>query len=65
MSRSKIVELRERFEKQASGNDFDNDNDVATQQECIRLLRAFTQITNPGTRATIIQAAQAAASNAK
>jgi hypothetical protein len=63
MSHSKIIELPERFGKQASSNDFDND--LATQQECIRLLRAFTQITNPRIRATIIQAAQAAASNAK
>ena len=47
MSHSKIIELR-KFGKQASGNDFDNNNDLATQQECIRLLRAFTQIANPG-----------------
>jgi hypothetical protein len=65
MSHSKIVEIRERFGKQASGNDFDNDNDLATQQECIRLLRAFTRISHPKIRATLIQAAQAAASNAK
>ena len=64
MSHSKIIELR-KFGKQASGNDFDNNHDLATQQECIRLLRAFTQIADPGIRATIIQAAQAAASNAK
>ena len=65
MSHSKIVGIRERFGEQASKNDFDNDNGLATQQECIRLLRAFSQITHPGIRATLIQAAQAAASNAK
>jgi hypothetical protein len=65
MSHSKIIDLRERCGKQASSNDFDNDNDLATQQECIRLLRAFTQIANPRIRAAIIQAAQEAASNAK
>ena len=65
MSHSKIIDLRERCGKQASSDDFDNDNDLATQQECIRLLRAFTQIANPRIRAAIIQAAQEAASNAK
>ena len=51
MSHSKIIELR-KFGKQASGNDFDNNHDLATQQECIRLLRAFTQIDcdSPGRR---------------
>ena len=43
MSHSKIIELR-KFGKQASTNDFDNNHDLASQQECIRLLRAFTQI---------------------
>ena len=38
MSHSKIIELR-KFGKQASGNDFDNNHDLATQQECIRRRR--------------------------